>query len=170
MNRRRALQCLAAVVSLSLAAGAVAHQGKEAVTRVLFNPRTGNIEVMHRFLIHDAEHAVREIFGADADLLGSESSRAQFAEYVGQRFRLADQDGQSLALSSVGHEIDGKYLWIYAETPSPAHLTALNVTHNALRDLWPAQSNLVTVERGDENRSALFAGGTNSVTLVLAND
>lgn len=155
---------------MTLVAGAAAHQAKEAVTRVLFNPRTGNIEIMHRFLIHDAEHAVREIFGTEADLLGSEASRAQFAEHVGQRFRLADQDGRTLTLSPVGHEIDGKYLWVYSEAPSPADLTALNVTHDALRDLWPAQSNLVTVERGDESQSALFAGGTNSVTLVLAND
>ena len=37
---------------------AVAHQQKIAITTVLFNPRTENIEIMHRFNLHDAEHAV----------------------------------------------------------------------------------------------------------------
>ena len=36
-----------------------AHEMKSAITKVLFNQRTGNIEVMHRFYVHDAEHAVK---------------------------------------------------------------------------------------------------------------
>lgn len=36
-----------------------AHQIKAAITTVLFNQRTENIEVMHRFNLHDAEHAVK---------------------------------------------------------------------------------------------------------------
>ena len=58
-----------AIVILLLAAPLSAHQQKEAITRVLFNPRTGNIEVMHRFLLHDAEHAVKELVDAKADIL-----------------------------------------------------------------------------------------------------
>ena len=71
------------VVLLLLAAPqAWTHQQKEAITRILFNPRTGNIEVMHRFLLHDAEHAVRQLRNGKADILGSESDREFFSVFL----------------------------------------------------------------------------------------
>mgnify|MGYP000103148218 CR=1 FL=1 len=52
---------------------AVAHQQKTSISKVLFNQRTSNIEIMHRFRVHDAEHAVKHIFGKDAEkTVGSE--------------------------------------------------------------------------------------------------
>ena len=46
---------LVGLLLLCLLPLAWAHQDREAITQVLFNPRTGNIEVMHRFLLHDVE-------------------------------------------------------------------------------------------------------------------
>ncbi|MEL6446562.1 MAG: DUF6702 family protein [Pseudomonadota bacterium] len=154
-----------AALALLLACTAVAHQAREAVTRVLFNNRTGNIEVMHRFLVHDAEHAVRDIVGADADILSSEETRDQFAAYVSKRFKLRDQDDNRLELTHVGHEVEGQFLWVYAETPIPENLKALAMSHRALHDIWPDQVNLVTIERDGESRSALFGGGTPSLRI-----
>ncbi|MEM6793606.1 MAG: DUF6702 family protein [Acidobacteriota bacterium] len=156
---------LAAAASLLAAAPLLAHQQKEAVTRVWFNPRTGNVEVMHRFLVHDAEHAIRKLFGADADLLGSAEDRDRFEKYVHDRFSMADQDGEAIALEAVGHELEGSYLWVYAEAPSPPGLTALTLSHDALRDVWPRQVNLVNVERGKTVRSATFDGGDTEITV-----
>ena len=133
-----------------------AHQQKESVTRILFNPRTGNIEVMHRFVLHDAEHAVRKLFGGNADILADAAVRKRFEKYVHERFSLQDQDGNVLVLAPVGHEIEGRFLWVYAEVSIPAELTALTLSHDALLDVWPDQVNLVNVERDKKVRSALF--------------
>jgi len=149
----------------SLTAGA--HQQKESITRVLFNSHTGNIEVMHRFFVHDAEHAVKAIFGADADILGSEISRRHFSAYVHERFQMRGQDGLSLPLTLVGHEIEGRFLWVYAEAPAPDDLTSLTLVHDALRDLWPDQVNLVNVDRDGKTTSALFAGAGREVEVQL---
>ena len=143
----------------------LAHQQKESITRVLFNPRTGNIEVMHRFLLHDTEHACRKLFGADADILGSAEDRDRFESYVHSRFSLTDQDGTAIALVPVGHEVEGRYLWVYAEAPIPTGLTALTLSHDALRDVWPEQVNLVNVERDKTVRSATFDRGRREATL-----
>jgi hypothetical protein len=156
---------LAAAVALTVAAHA--HQQKAAVTRVLFNERSGNIEVMHRFRLHDAEHAVREIFGGDADMLSVPRTRDRFAAYVADRFELG-AGGEALALDLLGSEIDGQHLWVYQETPIPATIGTLTMRHDALRDLWPAQSNLVNVQRGGEVRSLRFEGGAGVLELVLA--
>lgn len=152
------------LVALS-ATSAAAHQQKEAITRVLFNPRTGNIEVMHRFLVHDAEHAMQALFGKSANLLASEPDQQQFASYVLARFSLLDQNAAPLPLKPVGHELDGKHLWVYSEAPVPDDLTGLTITHTALRDIWHDQTNLVNVERDGEVRSAIFAGGSREITI-----
>ena len=154
-----------ATLLLLLATPLPAHQQKESITRLLFNPRTGNIEVMHRFLLHDAEHASRELFGGDADLLGNAADRDRFESYVHGRFSLVDQDGAAIALVDVGNEIDGRYLWVYAEAPIPVGLTALTLSHDALRDLWPEQVNLVNVERDKTVKSATFSGGRRESTI-----
>ncbi|QSX35469.1 hypothetical protein JYB87_10145 [Shewanella avicenniae] len=129
---------------------AFAHQIKAAITTVLFNPRTQNIEIMHRFNLHDAEHAVKALFDKKADILGDKATQQAFADYVAQRFALLDADSAPLALKTVGFEIEGKFFWVYQETAQPPKLEGLTIRHNALRDLWPAQINTLNVEgRGD---------------------
>jgi hypothetical protein len=146
----------------------MAHQQKESITRMLFNERTGNIEVMHRFYIHDAEHASRSLFGNSADLLGESRDRDRFEGYVHKQFTLADQNGETIALTPVGNELEGEFLWIYAEAPIPEGLTAVTLSHQALRDVWPEQSNLVNVEREGRIHSATFGRGSGEITLKLS--
>ena len=153
------------VFAALLAAPLHAHQQKEAITRVLFNERTGNIEVMHRFLLHDAEHACKQLFDARADLLGNEDDRKQFAQYVHGQFTMLDQDGASIPLTPVGHEIDTQYLWVYAEAKIPPALAGLRLAHDALRELWPDQTNMVNVERGDIVRTATFRSGNADIDI-----
>lgn len=168
-GRCRAALTLAimAWLGLAMAGAATAHQQKEAVTRVLFNPRTGNIEVMHRFLVHDVEHALEQVEGRAADILASARDRERFAAYVHERFSMEDQDGQALTLSPVGVELDGKFLWVYAETPARAGIVKLSIRHGALRDVWRDQVNLVNVERGGVVRSAIFSGPATEAEVPL---
>jgi len=159
---------VALLLAVSMWASSVlAHQQKEAVTKVLFNPRTGNIEVMHRFLLHDVEHAVKELRGGDANILASESDRQFFSAYVNQRFGISDQDGKILPLKPVGHEIEGRFLWVYAETAIPVEITSLNLRHDALLDIWPEQVNLLNVERDGEVKSVTFMAGSREFTISL---
>lgn len=150
---------LLALLTLSALAGeAFAHQQQAALTRVLFNGRSGNVEVMHRFLVHDAEHAVRQLLDPEADILASAPAREQFAQYVIERFSLLGLEGNTLPLEYVGQEIDGIFLWVYQEMPIPVQLNGLSVIHNALRDLWPEQNNLVNIERDGMVQTLNFTG------------
>ena len=157
----RWLLAVTSVFILSLAIMAVstkvsAHQLKIASTTVLFNERTGNIEIMHRFILHDAEHAVRDLFDRKADIHQREATRQQFSDYVMQAFALADHHQQQLPLMRVGHEVQGVNFWVYQETPIPADLTQLQIKHKALHDLWPDQQNLVNVEGLGAVKSVIF--------------
>ncbi|MEL7045983.1 MAG: DUF6702 family protein [Pseudomonadota bacterium] len=154
-------------LGMLLTVPAVAHQQKESITRILFNERTGNIEVMHRFLLHDAEHATRRLFGKKADLLGKPEDCERFEDYVHKQFILLDQRGEPLGLQSIGNEIDGEFLWVYAEATIPEGLTALTLSQQALREIWPEQTNLVNVERFGTVKSAVFGPGSEEVTIEL---
>ena len=117
------------------------------MTTVLFNERSGRLEVMHRFYLHDAEQAVAMITGTGAGLLENPEDRQRFGIYVHERFHLAGPDGARLPITLRGTEVDGDFLWVYQAMrlpdPPPA---ALRIEHQALRDLWPGQVNTVNVE------------------------
>lgn len=155
------------VMASLLALPLLAHEQKEAVTRVFFNERTGSIEVMHRFLLHDAEHASRKLFGADMDLLGRAEDRGRFEAYVHAHFELLDQKREPIPLDAVGNEIEGRFLWVYAEAPIPENALELTVSHGALRDVWADQINLVNIERAAQVRSAVFSEGSDAITLIF---
>ncbi|MBU2978398.1 DUF6702 family protein [Alteromonas sp. C1M14] len=133
-----------------------AHQIKAAITTVLFNPRTENIEIMHRFNLHDAEHAVKALFDKKADILDDEATQKEFAEYIEARFALLDINKQPLALNTVGYEVDGKFFWVYQETAQPPALEGLTIRHDALRDLWPDQINTLNVEGQGDVKTLTF--------------
>jgi hypothetical protein len=152
-----------------------AHQKKEAITRVIFNQRTESIEVIHRFLIHDAEHASKVLFGKKSDIIGDEKSQQQFSNYVIEQFRIEQFSGKQISLKTVGFEVEGKYIWVYQEanleksklSKAIEFPNALAITHNALREIWPSQTNLVNIEYGKKVRSLVFNGATNAKSIKL---
>src|SRR5690606_15838932 len=100
MRRLLALLLLAGVCG-QLAA----HEMKTALTKVLFNQRSGNIEVMHRFYVHDAEHGVKQLFDKSADLLNSEQTQQTFSGYVSEHFALTTLSGDVINLTLVGGQL-----------------------------------------------------------------
>jgi len=160
-----------ALLALVLHGASFAHVQKAAVTRVLFNPNTHNIEVMHRFLVHDAEHAASLIFGERQGLLESAESRELFSSYVRNRFAIqaTDVDGKSseLLLDYVGCEIDGQFLWVYQEYPDTTEIKALSVVNSALRDIWPDQENLVNIEKSGQIYTLNFSGSDDMLSVEL---
>ena len=123
-----------------------AHQQKEAYITLLFNERTSNIEVSHRFLLHDAEHGLALILKGAGDLTSDEITQQRFADYVQQNFSLRNADDKALSLTTVGHEVEGKYFWVYQELSTP-ETNELKLKHTALHELWPTQTNHINVEK-----------------------
>ena len=169
--RRAALRFGGILLGLLMISTGEAHQQKNAVTRILFNENTGNIEVMHRFFIHDAEHAAGLIFGERQMLAESRESRELFSSYVINRFSIeaSFREGNSevLGLSYVGEEVDGQFLWVYQEIPAQDDITAFTIVNLTLRDVWSDQSNLVNIERDGRIYSLTFDGSAEVLTVKL---
>ena len=169
--RRAALRFGGILLGLLVISTGEAHQQKTAVTRILFNENTGNIEVMHRFFIHDAEHAAGLIFGERQMLAESRESRELFSSYVINRFSIeaSFREGNSevLGLSYVGEEVDGQFLWVYQEIPAQDDIMAFTIVNLTLRDVWSDQSNLVNIERDGRIYSLTFDGSAEVLTVKL---
>ncbi|MEO1310294.1 MAG: DUF6702 family protein [Pseudomonadota bacterium] len=169
---RRSFILGTAVCGLSALAApeAYAHQLKAGLVRVLFNGRTGLIEVMHRYYAHDAEHAVERLFGPGADIRSVEADLKRFSAYVVERFGLADAGGGPISLRYLGEEFDGPFLWIYQDAPLPDGIEGLRVRNAVLHDVWEDQTNLVNIEGRGETLSATFAKGEGARKLLFKTD
>jgi hypothetical protein len=149
----------------ALIAPAHAHQLRAAITKVLFNKNTGNLEVMHRFYLHDTEHAAQMLFDKKADIRKSTDTQELFANYVSQRFAIKPLNGEELKLKHVGHEIERIYFWVYQEIKAPENIEGLTIIHNALRDIWADQINTVNVEGRGDLRTATFDGDVEILSI-----
>ncbi|WP_462171944.1 DUF6702 family protein [Pseudoalteromonas xiamenensis] len=153
-------------VLMCTAFNASAHQLKAAVTTVLFNKNSGHIELMHRYYLHDTEHAVGELIGKHADILQNKADQASFADYAFDRIQL-EINHKSLKLENVGFEVDGKFLWVYQETPLVTNVTSIRMRNNVLRDIWAEQMNLVNIEGLGSVRSMHFDGQDDWLEVVI---
>lgn len=147
---------VALLLSLLVSGVAWAHQQKAALTEILFNERSGNLEVVHRFYLHDAEHAIRDVVDADADIINSPESQRRFAEYVQGSFAIVNDAGRSLELRPVGHEVEGNFFWVYQEISLPENMNSMTVINNSLREIWSTQINTVNIKKEGQVTSLTF--------------
>ena len=153
----RTLALLFAAIAISLTASA--HQMKAALTELYLNPRTGNLEVAHRFYVHDAEKGLANAHGIRLDLINDPEARAKFSTYVVSQFEMRDPAGdQSLELVLLGSEIERGFIWVYQEIPAQDLPGDLLLSQNSLREVWPDQINTVNIIEGEAIETLTFTG------------
>ena len=154
-SHRFAIILLIPVITMLMTSLSHAHRQKVALTDILYNERTGNLEIAHRISLHDAEHALKEVTDSRADLTKSEEAQAAFAKYVAGKFKLTTKDKTKLRLTLVGQEIERGYLWVYQETkiPKPTE-PSFFMTNTFLQDVIKEQLNTVNIRKG--SRVATF--------------
>ena len=161
------LVLLALAVFLIVSMSVSAHQQKAAISTILVNERTGNIELMHRFILHDAEHAAKRLLPGAGDIHTDVDTQQAFVAYVLSRFAIGDLDKQALPLTTVGFEIDGRHLWVYQETPISGSLSGLTLSHAAMHEIWPKQTNTVNIEGRGPLQTLTFNAGDSAKSVKL---
>ncbi|MEM0909438.1 MAG: DUF6702 family protein [Pseudomonadota bacterium] len=146
---------------------AYGHQQKAAITTITFNATSSVFEIVHRFNLHDAEHAVKRILYKETDIYNSADTQVKFAEYIYERFSIADEDGHLMSLVPVGYELDNKHFWVYQELVFSED-AILHIQHPALQEIWAEQINTVNIEVNDEVRTLLFTSEDPHQTVEIA--
>lgn len=144
-----------------------AHQQKTGQTTIRLNPRSGHLEIMHRFYVHDAEHAAGLIQGPHADIIASRKTQEIFSGYIEKHFNIKTGAGRTLTPTSVGYELDGKFFWVYQEIPEKLNPKSLSVTHTVLMDIWADQQNLVNIEGFGPIKSHTFKKNDGAIAFDL---
>lgn len=143
-----------------------AHEQAIAFTEVTFLPNTPNgdcqvdgcgIEVAHRLVIHDAEHALENIDGVRSDLVGDASTQARMDSYVAENFGLFDPEtGNLLELKLLGGEVERGYYWVYQEGRLPTGHDTVLLSQTVLLDVISTQTNRVNVVYKDRVDTLIF--------------
>ena len=159
------------VLAALLGTASIAHEQKTALTDILYNERTGNLEIAHRFSLHDAEHALHKATERKADLTQSAEARADFAKYVAKRFALSFKNQKKLKLTLVGQELERGFLWVYQETriPDPASAPFF-IVNTILQDAVQGQVNTVNVRYRSRVSTFVFEADTERKLYAGPND
>ena len=163
IRRNRAAALLTFLFATSVS---VAHEQKTALTDIFFNERTGNLEVAHRFSLHDAEHVAQKATGQKDDLTKSEGARKAFAEYAADHFELTNRADKVIELALVGEEIEGGYLWVYQEAPIPD--LPFFIKNTILLEVIKGQVNTVNIRKGKNVSTAVFRLGSGKTSYPEA--
>jgi hypothetical protein len=91
----------------------------------------------------------------------------RFSEYIQGQFALRISDQLPIAISYVGHEVDGKFFWVYQEAPLPPSIPQIQVFANALQSVWKRQTNLVNIEGLSSIQSLRFIFNSQWQTVNL---
>ena len=141
-----------------LAPAAFAHRVEACFTTIEWNDAASTIEVVHRMHQHDAEVAIGAAAGSNVDVdITKVRNQARAALYAEGRFQVSVA-GKTLAFDIVGAELRDDSVWIYRETKWAAAPAELVIADTILRDVFPAESNVVNVKMGARVRSVVFAG------------
>jgi len=124
-----------------------AHQQRAAISTALFNYRSGNLEISHRFYMHDAEHAIKHLFGKGADIYNKRETQMRFGQYISQHFALENRAAKALPLELLGVEVDSKFIWVYQEV-------SLSQVSAPLASAMDALLVLTTAHRGKTEKQA----------------
>lgn len=150
------LTALTLLLALFFNQSAYAHKMKSTFTIVLFNERSGYLEVMHRLVLHDAEEAAWQKFGGKADIISDEETQAKLARYVTEQFLVKDQDNKPLNFDLVGFQNDAGYFWVYQDLPLPKDISKLKIKQQTFHEIWSEQINIVNIEGKGPVQSLTF--------------
>jgi hypothetical protein len=177
-NPMRLLPRLGAILGLFLMSSpiAAAHEQAIAITELtLMAEQQGQpscvaglcrVEVAHRFSIHDAESTLLSVLGERPDLGFNPDAQAKFEAYVQGKFSVTEADtGLPVPLSLVGGEVERGFYWVYQEGFAPRNLDGLTITHGALMEVIPTQTNRVNIRLESEVRTLVFTRDAGPQTI-----
>lgn len=159
--------CLTGLAALLfLAAPASAHRVHAGVTEIAVNPRTGEMEIVHRVFAHDLMAALDRDAVEAHSFLATADGLERVGGYARERFRMADGDGDLVSLDYVGAEVDGEFAWIYFVAPEPARADAFIVDNDLLADTFDDQVMMTNLHFNSAVRTAMQGPGRRTPVRV----
>lgn len=150
-----------------LVASVAAHDFFVSILTVRHVPATRTLDLTWRMTAHDIEHALENVAPLKlASAIEHPKADSILNAYFHEHLQLT-ADGNVLAWTWVGKELDGETLYCYLQVANVDSLNVLTVTNTLLQDLFYEQQNLVHVEReGSTTQSHAFIIGAGAHTFL----
>ncbi len=135
---------------------AYAHTFFESIVNIETNPKSGKLEIVHSYTLHD----LTAVLMAKTQLainLEHPEHEAILRHYVEQHFKLRQGDN-AISLEWVGIQITPQLVEIYQESTEPQDLTKLELQQSVLQDSLAKQINRVNFKQGDYKGTVIFSG------------
>lgn len=142
-----------------ITAPAFAHKVHAGATEVSLNPRTGEMEIVHRIFADDLMVAIGRDEADAEDVLVEPGGLDAVRDYVGANFRLGDPTGLLYELDYVGAEIDGEFAWIYFVSSPPQDESGFTVDNDLLADVLDDQVMMTNFRFNSLVRTAMQGEG-----------
>lgn len=153
--RRRGLRGTLAALLLCAGQAALAHSFHLGMTDIAVNPRSGNTEIVHTFMLHDIEARLAELHQRPLDL-AQPADEALLRAYIERQFSIAPARRGRLPLRWVGISANTESLTIYQEIAGAPIAADTAITNAVLLDYLPDQSNTLNLKLKGPLKSLLF--------------
>ena len=102
------------------------------------------------------------------DIVTDKNAQTNFSRYVQQQFHIKINKTTPVMLNYIGHEVEGKFFWIYQEIDITKPLSSISISHTALQSVWASQVNLVNIEGFGSIKSLRFSKQDSWKNLTLS--
>lgn len=158
---------LAGLAGAALMAAPVgAHELHAAVTEIAINPRTGEMEIMHRMFAHDLMEAMGEETMDEASFYSDPAHIAEIGSYVEGVFRFADPTGMLYEPTYIGAELEGEFAWVYFVSDAPEDASGFIVDNDLLAETFADQTNMTNFRFDSHVRTAMHGPGRRNPVRV----
>lgn len=119
------------------------------------NAKDATVEISVRVFTEDFEKTLQKRTTTRLDVIKPADNAfldKQIAGYLSEKIKLK-VNGQPVALSYLGHEIQNESVWSYLEIPKIPNVKKIELDCSLLYDYEKAQSNIIHVKNGKAEKS-----------------
>lgn len=113
-----------------------------------------NAKIMIKIFTDDFKDAILNAFEKQIDFSDEKScsdNKSVIEGYFNKHFKAAI-NGKHLSISLTSCELNGDSVWLYFDMNCPTYWKEISVTADFLMELFPKQSNIVSIYHGNDKR------------------
>lgn len=146
------------------------HDAHISVCDIIFNEKTGSIEIIHAVMIDDFENALKKVPGQkNIDLLlpeTYESNDETIKQYFEEHFKLY-RSGEQLEFTWIGYEVVDAHLRAYFEFENIRNPEGLILNSKILTKEHRKQQNMIHWKFGEKLQTAILSRNKSNLELTV---
>lgn len=132
------------------------HPFHVSVCEIDYDEKAKVMQITQRLFIDDMETAIKQIDGKQKlnilDKAFSPTLDGFFKKYFSKKLSIT-VNGKVLAVTYLGHEIEGDAVWCYLETEKVKKIKTVEIKNELLFETFTDQSNIIHIKIAGETRS-----------------